>query len=131
MRRVSLITALILILGIAGEALSQPPYAQGRCPFLAGMTPIKLSGTIEFIEFPMAILRTPGGETYNLRLGPWWFWREMGYTLNIGEKVEVDGFKSADFIAPSVIRGQGKEIKLRDNNGYPLWGGGGGPRGRW
>ncbi|MEJ5300007.1 MAG: hypothetical protein WHS38_03365 [Thermodesulforhabdaceae bacterium] len=131
---------LALILGLVMAAISVTGYAQppqqsttGICPCVASMSPISVSGKIESLTFPMAVLKTPKGETYTLRLGPWWFWQDKGYKLNVGDNVEVEGFQSSGLIVPSVIRAPSGDIKLRDSNGYPLWGGGGprGGRGRW
>lgn len=125
--------AASLVILVTGIALAQSPPAPGRCPCIATMSPIKVSGKIESLTFPMATLKTSKGETYTLRLGPWWFWQDKGYKLNQGDTVEVEGYRSADFVVPSIIRASGKEIRLRDANGYPLWGGGRGRRGmgRW
>lgn len=125
MKPVKLVTALILMLVMAGTAFSQPAQTQGMCPCVASMKPVKLTGKIESVTFPMAVLKTSKGETYTLRLGPWWFWQDRGYKLNAGENVDLEGFLSenANIVVPSVIRASGKEIKLRDEYGYPLWGG--------
>ncbi len=128
-----LVLVITLVILVTGTAFSQAPPVTGRCPCIANMTPTKVSGKIESLAFPMATLKTAKGEIYTLRLGPWWFWQDKGYRLNQGDTVDVEGYKSADFIVPSVIRTSGKEIRLRDANGYPLWGGGKGRRGmgRW
>lgn len=128
MRISSFIIAMVMIIGMAGVAFAQTNQTQGLCPCVSTMTPIKVSGKIESTAFPMAVLKTSKGESYTLRLGPWWFWQDRGYKLSAGENVEVEGFQSGDFIVPSVIKGAGKEIRLRDQNGYPLWGRG--PRGK-
>lgn len=133
MKPIKLIIALILVLVMAGTAFSQPARTQSMCPCVASMKPVKLTGKIESVTFPMATLKTPKGETYTLRLGPWWFWQDKGYKLNAGENVELEGFLSENdnIVVPSVIRASGKEIKLRDEYGYPLWGKGPRGKGRW
>jgi hypothetical protein len=130
------ILVLMLVTVVSGISFAQPPQSAGQgtgmCPCVASMSPIKVSGKIESVTFPMAVLKTSKGETYTLRLGPWWFWQDKGYKLSAGDSVEVEGFQASGLIVPSVIRAPSGEIKLRDSNGYPLWGRGPkGGRGRW
>ncbi len=127
----------VVCLGFYGFSFAQggPQARTGLCPCVSSMNPIKVSGKIESLSFPTAILKTSKGETYTLRLGPWWFWKEKGYTLEEGENVEVEGFQTANVIVPSVIKASSGDIILRDANGWPLWGGGRGGKGsrggRW
>lgn len=121
----SAVAALVMIM--AGAAFSQTPQTAGMCPCVANTTPVHLSGTIESVSFPTAVLKTSQGQTYTLQLGPWWYWENKGYKLNAGESVSVDGFLATDGNIPNVvlvstIHSSSGEIKLRDDNGYPLWG---------
>ncbi len=131
--RVVVVAVGVLVLAIAAGVHAQQPYrgqgTTGICPAVSSMTPITVTGRVESVTFPMAIVKTSSGEHYTLRLGPWWYWKQKGYELTKGETVTVEGFASATFITPRLITGSRGEIRLRDENGYPLWGGGG--RGRW
>lgn len=125
--------AAVLLIVMAGVAFSQPPQTTGMCPCIANTTPVHLSGTIESVAFPTAVLKTSKGESYTLQLGPWWYWQNKGYKLSAGENVSVDGFLSSggnvpNLVLVSVIHSSGGEIRLRDDNGYPQWGKG---PGRW
>ena len=90
------------------ECIKRPPEA------------ITINGTVKAIYPPVAVLETDEGELY-FRLGPWWFWKEKGYSLNQGEEVEVRGYRFNNYIVPISIKTDKQEIVLRDQDGLPLW----------
>ncbi len=91
------------------------------CQQIGGLTEITLYGEIVDVAFPVATLKTEDGKIYRMRLGPWWFWTEKNYTLQPGEWVEVNGFKSGDLIFPRIIKTANGTLRLRDRRGIPLW----------
>jgi len=70
-----------------------------------------------------------GSGTVTVHLGPqWYFERQGGLLIKAGDAVEVKGVKAVRmgqdvFIAGEVKKG-GDVLKLRDEQGVPLWAGG-------
>lgn len=65
--------------------------------------------------------------TYTVHLGPKWYLDKQGVPINTGDQVEVGGSKvtidsKPVIIAKEVIK-EGHTLKLRDEDGKPLWSG--------
>ncbi|WP_456434483.1 hypothetical protein [Thermosulfuriphilus sp.] len=84
-----------------------------------GETSIK--GQVLEITPPVAKVQTDQGQSYNVRLGPVWFWRKNNYRLNVGDQVEIVGYRQGNLIFPQTIKVGDQEIRLRDARGLPLW----------
>jgi hypothetical protein len=68
-----------------------------------------------------------GSETLSVHLGPQWFMDKQDMKLAAGDSVEIKGAKSTRrgenvFLAAEVKKG-GAVLKLRDENGVPVWAG--------
>jgi hypothetical protein len=76
------------------------------------------------------ILETAGGETMVVHVGPEWYREQHGYQITAGDQLAVRGFYWEGGFEAGQIDNQttGQVIELRDENGFPLWGGRG--RGR-
>ena len=64
-------------------------------------------------------------ETLSVRLGPEWYMKDQGFTINPDDKVEIKGHRISDrgedaIIAAEIKTGD-KVLKLRDENGLPFW----------
>ncbi len=64
-------------------------------------------------------------ETLSVRLGPEWYMKDQGFTINPDDKVEIKGHRISDrgesaIIAAEVTKGD-EILKLRDENGLPFW----------
>ncbi|SDN66116.1 hypothetical protein SAMN04488516_10460 [Desulfonauticus submarinus] len=81
---------------------------------------IEIQGKIKQFSPPVAILKTKSGDVY-MRLGPWWFWRQQGYNLKLGENVSVKGYEYGDYFIPVKLNTATREIVLRDQQGFPIW----------
>jgi hypothetical protein len=81
---------------------------------------VTVKGTVTSFSPPVAVLKTSKGDIY-LRLGPWWFWQQQGYTLRQGEKVEAQGYMFNNYLVPVKIKTSTGEIVLRDKAGFPIW----------
>ncbi len=71
-------------------------------------------------------LNTSDGDI-SVHLGPGWFIENQDIQINVGDNVIVTGSKvtyegSKVIIAKEVTKGD-QVLKLRDDNGYPLWSG--------
>ncbi len=119
-----LIFFAIITAGIK-TASAQPP-CDHRLPtwwelFTKSAQQVDIKGKIVAISFPVATIKTRNGEYYIVRLGPWWYWKEKGYTLNKGDLVKITGFRYNDLVFPREIQTPRGKISLRDGNGQPLW----------
>lgn len=68
-----------------------------------------------------------GTETLFVHLGPQWFIERQDVKIAAGEKVEIKGVRAVQmgqdvFIAGEVRKGDAV-LKLRDENGFPVWAG--------
>jgi hypothetical protein len=67
-------------------------------------------------------------ETVSIHLGPAWFFEKNNYLVKVKDKIEVTGSKITFDGKPAIIAAEikkgNKVIKLRDENGYPVWSGG-------
>ncbi len=70
------------------------------------------------------IVKTEEG-TLSVRLGPEWYVENQGFTIKPDDKVEIKGHRISDRGEPAIIAAEvtkGDEtLKLRDENGLPLW----------
>ena len=107
-----------------GAGTTYPPAA----PWWNGQSlqTTTITGTITSFAPPIGVLTTPNRTLY-LRLGPWWFWQQNGYTLSPGESVTVEGYLLGNYMIPTVIKTSNQTITLRDQYGLPVWRGGFGP----
>jgi hypothetical protein len=154
MRKVSIFFLIILIalafpvraqLGSKGGMVSQ-----GTGPGMgAGMynpqTVTTVKGTVESLgDFPSlgpggqrgmmfrgVVLKTDQGPI-TVHLGPNWYLTEEELPLKAGETMEVTGSKVTQegktIIMASEVKADGKTLKLRDEQGYPVWRRGGAGR---
>ncbi len=134
---VSLIVATLLT---ASTAIAQRGMVGGR---------IYDPSTVQAMEgkvLSMEIVTPPGGgrgmgihlslqtgkETIPVHLGPRWFMKNQTPQIATGDTITVTGsrvtFDGKPAIIAREIQKDGKTIKLRDDNGVPLWAGRG-PKG--
>ena len=66
-------------------------------------------------------------ETLSVHLGPAWFIERQDIKIEKGDNIEVKGSKITFDGAPVIIAAEVKKgdaiLKLRDENGFPAWGG--------
>ena len=64
-------------------------------------------------------------ETLSVRLGPEWYMKDQGLTINPDDKVEIKGHRISDRGEQAIIAAEVKKgdeiLKLRDENGLPFW----------
>jgi hypothetical protein len=71
------------------------------------------------------VLKTEAGETIQVFLGPQWYLENCDLELEAGDRLEVKGSKityegKPVIVASVIIRGD-EILKLRDDNGVPVW----------
>ena len=67
-------------------------------------------------------------ETVSVHLGPAWYFDKHNFLIKAKDKIEIKGSRITFDEKPAVIAAEVKKgsevIKLRDENGYPVWSGG-------
>ncbi len=119
---------LILIL------LNAQPQRPGR--FYNPETVVTVSGEVTIVEtrtfrpsgFGLIILTLKTDkETISVNVGPEQYVSSQGFKFEKGDKIEVKGsrveIRGENFILAAEIKKGEKVLKLRDENGIPLWGG--------
>ncbi|SFM62879.1 hypothetical protein [Thermodesulforhabdus norvegica] len=126
-KRVLIGLLLLLALVPMSGAITYAEQEEGPPPppwhgFMSNAREVTFEGSIVALTFPVATVKTDEGEYYIVRLGPWHYWQEKGFTLKKGERVKIRGFQNDDLVFPKTIETQSGTITLRDDKGYPLWG---------
>ncbi|MFP3984270.1 MAG: DNA-binding protein [Desulfurivibrionaceae bacterium] len=72
-------------------------------------------------------VKTESGETLAVHLGPAWFLKEEEMEIEDGDKLEITGsrveFERKEAMIAASVKKKGKILKLRDEDGFPLWSG--------
>lgn len=146
MKKLNVLGLVLLMLSVAAIAVAQPwqgwkgsggwgtqggyhrMYDPSRVETLSGevvsveqITPMKRMGA------GIGLKLNTGKETLIVHLGPTWYIERQDMKIAAGDKVEIKGVKAARmgqdiFIAGEVKKGD-DVLKLRDENGIPLWAG--------
>ena len=149
MRRIGIVVAILAVLGFVLVAES---FAQGGMMMWKGgggwgmnsqygkmydpKTVVTISGEVERVDMiaPMRGMShgvhlqvNTGKETVTVHLGPTWYLENQDVKILEKDKVEIKGSKikfneKSAIIAAEVKKG-GEVLKLRDENGYPIWSG--------
>ncbi|MCX7832723.1 MAG: hypothetical protein N2490_00725 [Ignavibacteria bacterium] len=87
----------------------------------------ELNGTIISVNHPIAIFKADDGTEYEVRMGPYWYWIDNNYKLEVNTTATIKGEVNSKYneIYPFEIIQSGNTIKLADENGLPLWSRGG------
>jgi hypothetical protein len=118
--RTLLLVSLLLALALCASA--QPAPRDDRAPALKES---RIQGTVESLHGEEATVRTPEGWKVNVHLGPQTFWRDHGYRLEPGMRVNVRGWRRGDdvngpFFA-GTIWGPHFRFTLTNERGFPIW----------
>jgi len=66
-------------------------------------------------------------ETVSVQLGPSWYIENQDIKISPGDKVEITGsrvsFEGKSAIIAAEVKKGDEILKLRDENGYPVWSG--------
>ena len=146
MKKLNVLGLVLLMLSVAGLAVAQPwqgwkgsggwgmqggyhrMYDPAKAETVSGevvtveqVTPMKRMGA------GIGLKLNTGKETLTVHLGPTWFIERQDMKIAAGDKVEIKGVKAVRmgqdiFIAAEVKKGS-EVLKLRDENGIPLWAG--------
>lgn len=120
------VAALFGCLAAAGE--DAPKSAR---PPIASSPVVTVEGRVEKVQISMGqgmpFLEVKSAERVSkVYLGPMRFLMEQNFNPKSGEQVKATGYQlGSDIVGISVtLPAQNKVVKLRDENGYPVWRGG-------
>jgi hypothetical protein len=80
-----------------------------------------ISGTITSVDHPIAKMKSDDGSEYTIYMGPYWFWRDNGYSLQTNANVQVKGEVKGNDLYPWEIIQDGKTMTFTDSQGIPKW----------
>ncbi len=74
---------------------------------------------------PADVLMEADGKRYVLHLAPYWFLEDAGIILKEDDRIKVRGYiytegGQSEIIVTEIWK-NGKNLRLRDRNGWPLW----------
>jgi hypothetical protein len=136
---------IIIVLALVGSGLAQP-IPGGRMGIGSGMGPrlynpqtvTTIKGPVEKVEelpsmargggrgmmYRGVLLKTDQGSLL-VHLGPGWYLDEQKFTVKAGDTLEATGSKVTLNNQPAMIAREikvhGKTLKLRDDQGFPVW----------
>ena len=96
-------------------------------------TVIDIKGTVTETQLPdrggsASLSLRAENEQYTVMLGPAWYLKKQGFHVEKGDGLRVSGSRMPDrqgkmyVVAATVVKAStGEEIRLRDENGAPLW----------
>lgn len=123
---------LVLLASVAG---AQP---MAKAP-IAARPPVEIRGRIEkvtggFREGMPALEVAEDSRVWKVWLGSLRYLLENDFNPKAGQRVTVKGFRPSEdareiWAASVTLEDQRRTLRLRDDNGWPLWRGGPGPRG--
>jgi hypothetical protein len=128
MRSLALIFALL--------AAGWLPAQEQKAP-ITSIPALEISGEIVRVGLsraegtPSLDIKTLAGKTWKVRLGSMRYLMEQNFNPRAGQQAVAKGYKLGEdeLIAQTVTLPETKKtIRLRDENGYPLWRGRMGPR---
>ncbi len=134
--------ALVIAIGIVGFILSAESFAQpgtkgSRSRMYDTKTVETLSGEVVGVDkipntkgrgYGVHMTLKTDKETISVHLGPGWYVEKQEVKIKPGDKVEVTGSRITYEGKPAIVAAEVKKgddvLKLRDENGFPLWAGG-------
>lgn len=120
--------AVALIAGLAAASATAQMRGMGGC---CSGSPVELKGKVARVQItpgegmPFVMVRT-GDRTAKVYLGSMRYLMTQGFNPKVNDEIVVKAYPvNGDYVAVSVtLVGSGKTVRLRDENGRPLWRGG-------
>jgi hypothetical protein len=86
---------------------------------------VELTGTVTTVEADLLQVKVTDGSLIELSRRAWWFAIDQGFTVEIGDQVELTGFFEGDEFETAMLSNLTKSssVAIRDENGRPLWAG--------
>jgi hypothetical protein len=86
---------------------------------------LTFQGTIVSVDPNTLVVQTDSGQQVALENRAWWFAQEQGFSAQMGDQVTLIGFYEGDHFEVGRIDNttNGQTVRVRDENGRPLWAG--------
>ena len=86
---------------------------------------LTIQGAILSVDANALVVQTDSGEQVVVENRAWWFAQEQGFSAQAGDQVTLVGFYEGDHFEVGRIDNatNGQMVRLRDENGRPLWAG--------
>jgi hypothetical protein len=84
---------------------------------------LTLQGAIVSVDPDTLVVQTDSGQQVAVENRAWWFAQEQGFSAQVGDQVTLIGFYEGDHFEVGRIDNatNGQTVRLRDENGRPLW----------
>ena len=88
---------------------------------------VMLQGEVTDVDESTMVIRLSSGESVTVEGRPWWFAQEQGFSAVVGDEIAVTGFYEGEKFEAGQLANNttGLAIDIRQENGRPLWAGGG------
>jgi hypothetical protein len=111
--------------GYGGQGREDAPGAQtgtGQAYVEGWLT---LQGIIVSVDPNTLVVQTGNGQQVAVENRAWWFAQEQGFSAQVGDQVTLIGFYKGDHFEVGQIDNATNDqtVRLRDENGRPLWAG--------
>ncbi|MDZ4800491.1 MAG: hypothetical protein SGI92_20225 [Bryobacteraceae bacterium] len=123
MRRVMLAGLLLAVAAWPAEPVKAPVAANPVVQIRGRITRVNSFGP----QYGMPSIQVDAnGTTTKVVLGSIRYLMEQNFNARVGTEVQIKGYQLPDFVVAIEIRvpAENKTIKLRDQNGWPVWRGG-------
>jgi hypothetical protein len=86
---------------------------------------LTLQGAIVSVDANRLVVQMDSGEQVTVENRAWWFAQEQGFSTQVGDQVTLIGFYEGDHFEVGQIDNATNDqmVRLRDENGRPLWAG--------
>jgi mono/diheme cytochrome c family protein len=106
-----------------------PPWRQGSvsadqpAAVPAQGPTVVVAGVVSTVVENALTVTTDEGNLVEAMLGPPWFWSASGIPLTPGDRIELEGFESADHMEVNWLTNHttGQSVTLRTAEGQPVW----------
>jgi hypothetical protein len=111
---------------VAGPVDQHQGQGQGQTQVAEWLT---LTGSVAQIDESALIISHASGEAITVEGRPWRFALEQGFTAAVGDTLSVTGFYEGDVFEVAQLANASRDqaVTIRQENGRPLWAGGGRP----
>ena len=88
---------------------------------------LTMQGTVASIDVNGLVILTADGQEIVMANRPWWFAQDAGFVAEVGDEVDLVGFYEGEGFEVGQITNatSGQIVPIREQNGRPLWAGGG------
>ena len=87
----------------------------------------QIEGEITYVNHPVAVFKDNSGGEYTVYMGPYWYWVDNNYKLEVNRKIKIKGLYKTignkNELFPYEITQDGSVMTFTDEKGVPKWSG--------